>query len=282
MLCPACKTETPDDASCCSQCGLTLQSSGDTATPSPEPTEAAKPRPAAAFFSPCPHCGHKVAAGAKTCPKCGKSPDEAPVTEEAKPDEPETRRGGKKGIFIAIAGVLAVAGGLALFKGKPAETPATTPAKTQASATTTAPAGPVAYENEKLSAPAPRASATKETSKESGKDRKPAENKAEKTAKADKPASAPAKAAPAKKEAAKEPRETDRVPPREPQQPPVAQPKAAPGWHEALKAQLRECEKKSYFPRTWCQDQAKRQYCEGHWNAVPECDRPDNSPQYKG
>lgn len=278
MLCPACKTETPDDAPFCRQCGLTLQVNGSTSTASPEPTEATKPRAAAAFFSPCPHCGQKVAAGAKTCPKCGKSPDETPVTEEAKPEEQETRRGGRKGIFIAIAGVLAIAGGVALFKGKPADTSAAAPAaaKPQAS-TSTAPAGPVAYENEKHAAPAPQASAAKE----SGKDRKPAESKAAKPTKADKPEPTPTKATAPKKDTAKETRETDRVPPREPH-PAVAPPKAAPGWHEALKAQLRECEKKSYFPRTWCQDQAKRQYCEGHWNAVPECDRPDNSPQYKG
>ena len=42
-------------------------------------------------------------------------------------------------------------------------------------------------------------------------------------------------------------------------------------WHFALQADIRACDRESFFPRILCVDKARRRYCPGHWDNVPEC-----------
>ena len=49
------------------------------------------------------------------------------------------------------------------------------------------------------------------------------------------------------------------------------QPASASNWHSALQSSIRACDSESFFRRVLCVDKARRQYCPGHWDSVPEC-----------
>ena len=97
---------------------------------------------------------------------------------------------------------------------------------------------------------------------------KPADSAA-RTTSANRPESSDASEAPAaikpkaEKRAVK--RDAAKVSPDKPQA-------ASPGnWHSALQASIRACDSESFFRRILCVDKARRQYCPGHWDSVPEC-----------